>query len=150
MTDPDENQTRSNVMGDVELLSTSRVEVEKLPSEGILVKETPDVKEPSLPTIGFYLSKFVLYIISGFIGLFAVFLFIQAAKDSGATTIPDAATLSDTLFNRKLELVKLAQEETKNDRAYTLQIAQMILLNLLLPVLTAILGYIFGSNRGRE
>jgi hypothetical protein len=136
---------------DVSFLAGIRtIEVENLPKEGVTVKEAPDVKEPSLPTIGFYLSKFVLYIIAGFIVLFSVFLSIQAINGAGTTTIPDAGTISDTLFSRKLELVKLAQEETKNDRAYTLQIAQMILLNLLLPVLTAILGYIFGSNRGRE
>jgi hypothetical protein len=136
---------------DVSLLAGARpLEVENLPQEGVTVNEAPDVQEPSLPTIGFYLSKFVLYIISGFIVLFTLLLFVQAHNTAGTTTVPDAATISDTIFNRKLELVKLAQEEVKADRAYTLQIAQMILLNLLLPVLTAILGYIFGSSRTRD
>lgn len=140
----DENQS------DVKFLAGTRLLVDNLPKEGVTVNEGPDVKEPSLPTIGFYLSKFVLYIISGFIVLFTIFLFMQAKNSAGATAIPDAGTVSDSLFSRKLELVKLAQENVTADRAYTLQIAQMILLNLLLPVLTAILGYIFGSNRARE
>ncbi len=144
-----QNETPLKQPGDVEMLSGSRVVVEKLPSEGIEIREAPDVKEPSLPTIGFYLSKFVLYIIAGFIVLFTIFLFIQARNSAGTTTLPDAATLSDTVFARKLELIKLAQEQIAGDRAFTLQIAQMILLNLLLPVLTAILGYIFGSSRVR-
>src|SRR5438309_2839455 len=141
----DENKPEVSLLAGAQTL-----EVANLPPEGVIVPEAPDVQEPSLPTIGFYLSKFVLYIISGFILLFTILLFVQAKTTAGTTTIPDAATLNDTIFNRKLELVKLAQEEVKADRAYTLQIAQMILLNLLLPVLTAILGYIFGStNRAR-
>lgn len=108
--------------------------LKEVPEEGVSLKDTPDVREPSLPMIGFYLSKFVLYIISGFIVLF---LFLKEAKGSGTITIPDAGTIPDSAFGRRLELIRLAQEEAKNDRAYTLQIAQMILLNLLLPVLTA-------------
>lgn len=35
----------------------------------------------------------------------------------------------------------------QNTRTFWLQIAQMILLNLLLPILTALLGYIFGTHQ---
>lgn len=145
-----ENEQQPVKQGDVELLHGARVTVEKLPSEDILVKEKPDVQEPSLPMIGFYLSKFVLYIIAGFIVLFLTFFFVQETKNSSVAFIPDAANLSDSVFARRLELIRLSTEEVKNNRAYTLQIGQMVLLNLLLPVLTAILGYIFGSSRARE
>ncbi len=50
----------------------------------------------------------------------------------------------------KLELVKLMQDEKKSGRDFIIQVWQMILLNLLLPVLTAILGYIFASNKKKE
>lgn len=144
----DENGAKQK--GDVELMSSARVAVEGLLPEGMVVKETPDVEEPSLPMIGFYLSKFVLYIIAGFIVLFLIFFAVQETKNSSVTSLPDTANLSDSAFNRRLELIKLSAEEVKNNRAYTLQIGQMILLNLLLPVLTAILGYIFGSSRTRD
>lgn len=145
-----ENKSQSIPLSDVELLSGTRVAVEKLPSQDMLVKELPDVQEPSLPMIGFYLSKFVLYIIAGFIVVFLIFFFVQENKNAGNVSFSNAATVSDTAFSRRLELLRLSQEEVKANRAHTLQIAQMILLNLLLPVLTAILGYIFGSSRARE
>jgi len=38
----------------------------------------------------------------------------------------------------------------KESREFALQIAQLILLNLFLPVLTALLGYIFGTTRDKD
>lgn len=123
---------------------------QSLPSVVVGVDESPDVKEPSLPMIGFHLSKFVLYIISGFIILLLVFLFIKQFDASPQIKIPEQVNISDSSYAHKIEIIKIIQEEKKNYRDFTLQISQMILLNLLLPVLTAILGYIFASNKNKD
>ncbi len=46
------------------------------------------------------------------------------------------------------DLLKVYLEATNASREFWARIAQMILLNLLLPVLTALLGYVFGSKQG--
>jgi hypothetical protein len=110
----------------------------------------PVVKEPSLPIIGYKLSQYVLWIIIGCLILLFVFLLI---KPLDATTDFDITQLNptDSLFNKKLEVFKLVKDEKSDMRAFFISIAQLILLNLLLPVLTAILGYIFGANnRSKE
>ena len=115
------------------------------------VSEQPDVQEPSLPVIGFFLSKFVLWIITGFIALLVVFLFVKQFDASPIIHLPtQPAEMSDSSYHHQYELIKLMQEEKKSYRDFTLQICQMVLLNLLLPVLTAILGYIFASNRNKD
>ena len=48
------------------------------------------------------------------------------------------------------ELSKDAREFHQSFRAFWIQAAQLVLLNLLLPVLTALLGYIFGSQQGER
>jgi hypothetical protein len=107
-----------------------------------------DVRElplAPLPRAGFRLAKFILFIISGYI-LFLVIVFIfssfDAAQNIGAITTKGA----DTMSAQKLELIKVMQQEKQHYRDYMMQMSQMILLNLLLPTLTAILGYIFGSR----
>lgn len=48
------------------------------------------------------------------------------------------------------ELARQIVDAKQAQRAFWMQFAQMILLNLLLPVLTAILGYVFGANAGKQ
>jgi hypothetical protein len=82
----------------------------------------------------------------------------EASKDIHdiISTSPSISTDStkniaaDSLMQRKLELVKYMQEEKKDYRDFFLKICQMILLNLLLPILTAILGYKVGSSSKDE
>jgi hypothetical protein len=120
------------------------------PEENVVVDAYPDVQEPSLNMIGYQLSKFVLWIISAFIFFLVIFLFIKQFDATASIQIPEQLNLADSSFSRKLELIKELREEKKNYRDFTLQISQMVLLNLLLPVLTAILGYIFASNKNKE
>ncbi|GAB3228311.1 hypothetical protein J0A67_14390 [Algoriphagus aestuariicola] len=105
----------------------------------------PTVLEPSLPIIGYKLSQFVLWTIIGCLAMLFLFLFF---KPLDATSDFDTSQLNpaDSLFAKKLEVFKLVKEEKNDVRAFFISIAQLILLNLLLPVLTAILGYIFGAN----
>ena len=86
----------------------------------------------------------------GFILLLVLFLFIKQFDASGSIKVPEQVNIPDSTYGRKLEVMRIIQEEKKNYRDFTLQIAQMVLLNLLLPVLTAILGYIFASTKNRE
>ncbi len=132
------------------ILSKAIGNPENLPSVLVDVPSKPNFKEPSLPIIGFNLSRFVLYIIAGFIILLIVFLFVKEFDATPSINIPTEANISDSAYTRKIELAKLIQEEKKRYRDFTIQITQMILLNLLLPVLTAILGYIFASNKNKE
>lgn len=46
-----------------------------------------------------------------------------------------------------VDFYKEVETENQGTRTFWLQISQMILLNLLLPILTALLGYIFGTNQ---
>jgi hypothetical protein len=48
------------------------------------------------------------------------------------------------------EFVKDSQTHHQAFRSFWLQVSQLILLNLLLPVLTALLGYIFGSQQASK
>jgi len=41
-------------------------------------------------------------------------------------------------------------EDSEDDGETPLDYIQLVLLNLLLPVLTAILGYVFGSNQANS
>lgn len=56
---------------------------------------------------------------------------------------PDMSTAE---MNMVKEFIAQLEVQRKAFREFWLQFMQMILLNLLLPVLTAILGYIFGSK----
>lgn len=86
---------------------------QSLPSVIVDVQEKPDVKEPSLPIIGSNLSRFVLFIISGFILALIIFLFIKDFDASSSIKIPTTANISDSTYSKKIELVKLIQERKK-------------------------------------
>lgn len=123
---------------------------ESLPSVMVRVDEKPVVKEPSLPIIGFNLSSFVLFIISGFILFLAIYLMTNNFDASSLMEMPTDDDISDSIYARKIELFRMIQEEKKGYREFTTQITQMVLVNLLLPILTAILGYIFASNKNNN
>lgn len=119
-------------------------------TEEVDVQEEPIVTEPSLNMIGFLLSKTVLWIIIGSIVLIMLLIFFKEFSPSHTDRALTGINVSDSTFNRKIELLKLLQEEKKSSRDFIMQVSQMILLNLLLPVLTAILGYIFASNKNKD
>ena len=123
--------------------------IDSLPTVNPLTadRETAKVTElPPLSKVGYNLSKFILLMISGYIIFLIIYLLINNVDSSKQITSIPNPNLSDSAFNRQLQVFKLMQEEHKNNRDLITQISQMILLNLLLPTLTAILGYIFGSR----
>jgi hypothetical protein len=48
------------------------------------------------------------------------------------------------------DFAKVVNEHRQTFRTFWVQVAQLVLLNLLLPLLTALLGYIFGTNQGNK
>ncbi len=116
-----------------------------IPAENLdeVVETGPSVREPSLPVIGYRLSRTVLWIISGVILLLILFLFVKPFDATPSMALSQGAAVPDSVFVRQLEYMRIVQAEKQHYREFFMQISQMILLNLLLPVLTAILGYIF-------
>ena len=62
-----------------------------------------------------------------------------------AVFVPPAADAQRLTLIKELQ--KAQAEERIARRAYWMQIAQLVLINLLLPILTALLGYIFGTRQ---
>lgn len=98
----------------------------------------PQVEElPPIKQAGYKLAVIVIAIIGGYI-LFIIFLFLF-------TDLEPAYSSKETIEN-----LDQISTEKKAYRDFILQMSQLILLNLLLPTLTAILGYIFGSHESRN
>ena len=130
-----------------------QIDFQKARSVNPIQDQHPNIKElplAPLPRAGFNLARMLLYIIGGYM-LFLIVLFTFNTFDASKQITELSGNITnDTVFSQRLELIKLVQEEKKNFRDLVLQLSQMILLNLLLPVLTAILGYIFGSKEDRR
>jgi len=62
-----------------------------------------------------------------------------------------ALTAADSAATQKIGFMTKMQDSVATDRAATrafwMQVAQLVLINMLLPILTALLGYIFGTQR---
>jgi hypothetical protein len=102
---------------------------------------------PPITKVGYKLSVFILCIIAAF--LVALVLIISFKTfDASDKIAMSSASVPDSTFAQQKEIIKSLQEEKKNYRDFIMSISQMVLLNLLLPTLTAILGYIFGSREG--
>lgn len=97
--------------------------------------------------VGYRLALFILSIISASLVCLIILIGIKSFDVSDKITIPSTA-VSDSTFSQQKEIIRALQEEKENYRDFIIQLSQMILLNLLLPILTAVLGYIFGSREG--
>lgn len=121
-------------------------------------KYTPANALEPLAGAGVQLTKCVLLIVSGVLALLlgaliyqeAQFSRISAAGLSAALTtaavIPMAKPESAEQIKTQQELVSAYAAMANASRDFWAKMAQMILLNLLLPVLTALLGYVFASK----
>jgi hypothetical protein len=126
-------------------------------SQAIVVTppEAP-VAAPFITRAGVNLVKWLLVIISGFI-LLAFFSYglewYQVNKRMSAFEQElknlrkgeAEGTGIATHLEKAMDSVRIEQKELK---AHWIKIIQLILLNVLLPVLTALLGYIFGTREG--
>jgi hypothetical protein len=103
----------------------------------------------ALQKSGLQLSKLVLYIMAGFLLFVCSFLIMDIVKSPKSVNIDQLLKIpiSDTaLLSKRLEVVRTYHEQTKDSQLFLKEMSQMVLLNLLLPILTALLGYIFGSR----
>ncbi len=96
--------------------------------------------------IGYHLARLVLAMIAAFLIFLMVYIFLNLPKHSSALDYKTLVNLPDSILNRRLNMIKSIQTEGKDSRDFVIQISQMVLLNILLPILTAILGYILGSH----
>ncbi len=96
--------------------------------------------------IGYHLARLVLLMISVFLVFLIIYVFINLSSSHSNIDYKSLTNLPDSSLNKKLTIIKSIQAENKDSRDFVIQISQMVLLNILLPILTAILGYIFGSH----
>ena len=113
-----------------------------------------------LEKAGVELANSVLKILTGLAVLLIIcsaiseFLVLPRDIDSMQKISSKASLMIDVKTPDNVELIKqanetlvLIKESRKSSRDFWISAMQLLLLNLFLPVLTAILGYIFGSRR---
>jgi hypothetical protein len=117
---------------------------------------------PPLTGAGVHLAKCVLMILAAVLALLILAAFWQEQQFStmlatsiqsnvgGARPGPDTQQAGPDQLKARQETLKAFQEVADASREFWLKLGQMILLNLLLPLLTALLGYIFGSRHARN
>ncbi len=105
---------------------------------------------------GVKLTMIVLGIISVFLAVVLLFAGLMELRGGDLwspgtlvgttedTTLAGGRTAIDTVAFR------LLQAERQSFREFWLRMVQMVLLNVLLPVLTALLGYVFGTQTTRQ
>jgi hypothetical protein len=93
---------------------------------------------------GVVLLIMFIYIVMLFYKMPATDSMNTASLDSLARNINSDTT--DSMFSRKLQLLQYYQGRIKDSRDFLKEMSQMVLLNILFPTLTAILGYVFGKR----
>ena len=111
---------------------------------------------PPVAAAGVLLTKIVLAMVMACVVLLAAYLISADLTEGAALTEATNSLLkqpggSAEQLHQLSEIIHQLADQRAAFRAFWLQMAQLILLNLLLPLLTALLGYIFGTTRtGRE
>lgn len=90
----------------------------------------------------------------GVLGGIAVFLvamiwLLWSNESSSSTALATILAKGDTVRGVDTTRFHLVSAERASFRSFWLSLTQMILLNVLLPVLTALLGYVFGTTQAR-
>ncbi len=117
------------------------------------LQNAQDVTPPEAPVgvplsekerAGVNLTWGVLGVIGGWLVFVLIFLWTQEAALRGALPQSPQPAGIDTVGFR------LVASERAAFRAFWLDMVQMVLVNVLLPVLTALLGYVFGTQARRS
>jgi len=113
--------------------------------------EAPPVK-PSpfrLERAGVDLAKFVLWMMAAFVLLMLVYM-VYAEHQSDVILTSTFTHFQSTPADSNAFRLAVQQIETfqKSQRDFFHEILNMVLLNVLLPLLTALLGYVFGKQAG--
>jgi len=114
-------------------------------AQAVVPKEAP-VEAPPIVRAGVALVKWILIMISCFVVLALVWIVISEFRfqySLNALIQPAPGSPANPASKELLDYLKVARTEF---REFWLKIFQMVLLNVLLPVLTALLGYVFGSR----
>lgn len=111
--------------------------------------DVPTVAPQAEPLSGIKMAGFQLAVITlGIMLIFIIFLIVFFfVKDLDASNALKAQLKPTETADKILSVISA---EKKAYRDFVLEITKTILLNLLLPVLTAILGYIFGSSKSEK
>lgn len=96
--------------------------------------------------VGFRLAKFAFWILVGYLAFQAFWVIYVSLEASSSIDKLLNTQINDANLQAKKDLITTLVNEKKEYREFVLKNAQMVLLNLLLPVITALLGYIFGSK----
>jgi hypothetical protein len=99
-------------------------------------------------------GKQLALIILAMMGMYIVFMLFLIGNLDNAPGIyrhlANSPSLApDSIFGKKMQLVSQLSEEKRKYMEFLHQTNQMVLLNLLLPVLTSVLGYIFGTRAAK-
>ena len=123
------------------------MEINVTSAESINPQEAPVRPMSELQGAGVNLAKWLLVIISSFLIISIIFLLITEVSSANFIRANQQEIIKSdtngTAITAFMEQVKLQRKEFRD---FWLQLMQMVLLNLLLPVLTGILGYIFGTR----
>ncbi len=118
-----------------------------------LIQEVKTSYVPTVPItqVGIGLIQWILIMISGFIVIVVIGYGLKEYQSSKRFGYCQQELLSDRLEGSKSIHVKELMEKIIEDqiefRKFLKDMVQMILLNALFPVLTALLGYIFGTKQ---
>jgi len=118
------------------------VAVDLSAAQKVVPAPAPVVKLAPLSEAGVDLAKWLLVIISIFVLISVVWIWSAEWGYStwlGLDQLKQAATAGS--------VAETVLKDRESFREFWLKIFQMVLLNVLLPVLTAILGYTFGSSK---
>ena len=96
--------------------------------------------------IGYHLARIVLAMIGAFLIFLILYILLNLPAQHAQLDYKSLSNLPDSVLSNRLTILKAVQANEKESRDFVVQISQMVLLNILLPILTAILGYIFGSH----
>jgi hypothetical protein len=108
---------------------------------------------PSVPLtqVGIGLVQWVLIIMSGFIAVIIIGYGLKEYQSTKLLEYCQQELLSDKTEEvksiRAKELIEKIREDQIEFRKFLKDMVQLILLNALLPVLTALLGYVFGTRQ---
>jgi|GEM_PF-5538274 hypothetical protein len=96
---------------------------------------------------GVKLAYFLLIIISGVILITSSLFYCKEfdASDKIYQNLAPTTNISDSTFTKRVEQIKQVVQEKKEYREFVTKNFQYIL-SVLLPILTSILGYIFGTK----
>ncbi len=95
-----------------------------------------------LDSVGFWLSLAVFVLI--FVYLIILAIFFHGSDINASNLVENCPAL---LAEENEEVLKVFATQISETRDFVLEISKSILLNLFLPIITALLGYLFGSKQ---